>query len=166
MWIVTGVLLGLFCVAAVMGFHFGPHTHGVAGALGVLAGGWLVYMVVERGSGQGVWWILGADVLASTGLGVLAWKGISGHRSGSAPDHRSPLEGAEGVAVSDLVPGGVIRIRGEEWAATSVNGTAPRGSPVQVLRATGVRLEVWSEGAEMHPGDRLFTLDELASGDW
>ena len=38
MWIVTGVLLGLFCLAAIMGFHSGPHAHGVAVALVVLAG--------------------------------------------------------------------------------------------------------------------------------
>ena len=65
--------------------------------------------------------------------------------------------------MSDLVPGGIIRIRGEEWSAISVNGTARRGSPVQVLRASGVRLEVWSEEAEQSPSEGLFTLDEVAS---
>jgi membrane-bound ClpP family serine protease len=165
MWIVTGVLLGLFCLAAVMGFHSGPHTHGVGGALGVLAGGWLVYMVIERDSSPGLWSILGADLLASGGLGALAWKGISEYRGEVAADHRHPLEGVEGVAVSDLAPGGIIRVRGEEWSAISVNGSARQGSPVQVLRATGVRLEVWSEEAEQHPRDGLFTLDQVAGED-
>jgi membrane-bound ClpP family serine protease len=67
--------------------------------------------------------------------------------------------------VSDLGPGGIIRVRGEEWSAISVNGSAPRGSQVQVLRATGVRLEVWSEEAESHPRVGVFTLDEVASED-
>ena len=165
MWIVTGVLLGLFCLAAIMGFHSGPHAHGVAVALGVLAGGWLVYMVIERDSSPGLWSILGADVLASGGLGALAWKGISHYRGEVAADHRHPLEGVEGVAVSDLGPGGIIRVRGEEWSAISVNGSAPRGSQVQVLRATGVRLEVWSEEAESHPRVGVFTLVEVASED-
>ena len=30
MWIITGVLLGMFCLAALVGFHAGPHAHGVA----------------------------------------------------------------------------------------------------------------------------------------
>ena len=59
MWIITGVLLGLVCLAAVSGFHFGPHAHTVAGVLGVLAGGCLLYVVIERGSGPGLWSILG-----------------------------------------------------------------------------------------------------------
>ena len=163
MWIITGVLLGLLCVAAVSGFHLGPHAHAVAGVLGVLVGGWLVYVVVERGSGPGLWSILGADLLVASGLGVLAWKGISGYRHEVAAGGGHPLEGAEGVAVSDLAPSGIIRIRGEEWSAVSVNGTARRGSPVQVLRAAGVRLEVWSEGAEQRSSQGLFTLDEVAS---
>ena len=36
MWIITGVLLGLLCLGAVVGFHFGPHAHVVAVALAVL----------------------------------------------------------------------------------------------------------------------------------
>jgi hypothetical protein len=36
---------------------------------------------------------------------------------------------------------------------------------VQILRATGVRLEVWSEEAEKQPADGVFTLDEVASED-
>ena len=165
MWVITGLLLGLFCATAVAGFHAGPHAHGVAGALGVFAGGWLVYLLVERGSGPGLWSILGADLLASAGLGLLAWRGVSGLRGELAAEHRSPLEGAEGIAVSDLAPEGVIRIRGEEWSATSVNGTAPRGSMVQVLRVVGVRLHVWCDDAEMPAREALFTLDELAAED-
>jgi membrane-bound ClpP family serine protease len=165
MWIITGVLLGLLCVTAASGFHFGPHAHGVAGALGVLAGGFLVSLVIEHGSGPGLWAILGADLLASGGLGALAWKGIADYRGDVLADHRHPLEGVEGVAVSDLTPAGIIRIRGEEWSAISVNGTAQRGTQVQVLRATGIRLEVWSEGeeAEKKSSDGLFILDEVAS---
>jgi membrane-bound ClpP family serine protease len=163
MWIITGVLLGLFCVAAVGGFHFGPHGHGVAGVLGVLAAGWLVYVLIERSSGPGLWSVLGVDLLATAGLAALAWKGLSDYRAEPVAGHRHPLEGVEGIAVSDLAPGGIIRIRGEEWSAISVNGTALRGSPVQVLRASGVRLEVWSEEAEHKPRGGLFTLDEVAS---
>jgi membrane-bound ClpP family serine protease len=166
MWIITGVLLGLVCLATLAGFHAGPHAHGVAGALGFLAAGFLVYLLIERGSGPGLWSLLGVDVLSSAGLALLGWKGVSEFKGGVAADHRHPLEGVEGVAVSDLVPGGVIRVRGEEWSAISLNGSAPRDTRVQVLRAAGVRLEVWSEEAEMQSSDRLFHFDEVGSEDW
>jgi membrane-bound ClpP family serine protease len=102
-------------------------------------------------------------VLCSAGLAVLGWKGVSEFRGEVAADHRHPLEGVEGVAVSDLEPGGIIRIRGEEWSAISVNGPAPRDTRVQVLRATGVRLEVWSEDAERQSEEGLFDFDEVVS---
>ena len=70
-----------------------------------------------------------------------------------------PLEGAEGVAVGEMAPEGIVRIRGEQWSAVSVNGNVAAGTPVQVLRAAGVRLEVWGEDAQIVPVDRLFTLD-------
>ena len=60
----------------------------------------------------------------------------------------SSLEGAEGVAVSDLAPEGIVRVRGEQWSAVSVNGTVRSGTRVQVLRAAGVHLDVWGEDAE------------------
>jgi membrane protein implicated in regulation of membrane protease activity len=161
MWIITGVLLGLVCLATVFGFHAGPHAHGVAGALGVFAGGCLVYLLIEHGSGPGLWSVLGVDLLSSAGLAVLGWKGVSEYKEEVLADHRHPLEGVEGVAVSDLVPDGIIRIRGEEWSAISVNGSARRDTRVQVLRATGVRLEVWSEEAERQSSEGLFQLAEF-----
>ena len=61
------------------------------------------------------------------------------------------LEGAEGVAVGDLTPEGIVRVRGEEWSAVSVNGDVRAGCRVQVLRALGVHLEVWGEESEALP---------------
>ena len=80
MWIITGVLVGLVCLATVFGFHAGPHAHGVAGALGVFAGGCLVYLLIEHGSGPGLWSVLGVDLLSSAGLAVLGWKGVSEYK--------------------------------------------------------------------------------------
>lgn len=79
----------------------------------------------------------------------MGWTAI--RRSDRADRHAAShqLEGAEGVAVTDLTPDGIVRVRGEQWSATCVNGSVAAGSPVQVL-SSGVRLEVWGE----HP-DRL-----------
>lgn len=160
MWIITGVLLGLVCLAAVVGFHFGPHAHVVALAMGVLVAGWFVYLMSERGPGPVLWTLLGADLVVGVGVGALAWKGMSGSGTVTASHHRSPLEGAEGIAVSGLAPAGIVNVRGEHWSAISVNGTVRASTRVHVLRATGVRLEVWGEDAESIPTEGLFELGE------
>lgn len=146
MWIGVGVLLGLVVVASVFGFHFGPHGHVLAAGLGALAAIWLLIMGATGESRPLLWVLLGADVAISGGLGALAWNGLKFSHS----EHHvvgAPLVGAEGVALTDLVPQGIVRIRGESWSASSVNGTAEAGSAVQVIDGSGVRLNVWCEGA-------------------
>jgi membrane-bound ClpP family serine protease len=158
MWITAGALLGMVVLASLVGFHSGPHAHVVAGVIGVLGAAWLVFMAVEGRSAPVLWALLSADLVVSAGVGVMAWNGLSGR--GTAGHHLSSPEGAEGVAVSDLAPEGIIRVRGEQWSAVSVNGTVRAGTRVQVLRAAGVRLEVWGEDAEAVPADGAFSLDE------
>jgi membrane-bound ClpP family serine protease len=144
MWMVAGILLGLVVVAALVGFHSGPHTHALGGFLGLLAAGWLVLMAVDGRSLPTLLALLSADVVVCAGLGVLAWKGLGSRRL--LPVHRSfALAGAEGVAVTDLNPAGVVRVLGENWSAVAVNGQATAGTPVQVLETRGVRLDVWAE---------------------
>jgi membrane-bound ClpP family serine protease len=165
MWIITGVLLGLLCLAAVVGFHFGPHAHLVAVAMGALVAGWFIYLIAERGPGPVLWTLLGADVIVGVGVGALAWKGLSGGGTVTESHRPSPLEGADGIAVSQLAPEGIVSVRGEHWSAVSVNGTVAASTPVQVLRAVGVRLEVWGEGAQTVSADRLFDLREINAMD-
>jgi membrane-bound ClpP family serine protease len=152
MWAVAGVLLGLVVLASLVGLHSGPHAHAVAVVAGVASAVWLVVMVASGRSEPLLWLLLGLDLVVSAGVGVMAWSGLVGqgsiahrvsgiHRVGS-------LEGAEGVAVSDLTPHGIVRVRGEQWSVTSMNGSVPAGTPVQVLRAEGVRLEVWGESPD------------------
>jgi membrane-bound ClpP family serine protease len=157
MWIIAGVLLGLVVLTSLVGFHSGPHAHVIAGAIGVLAAAWLVVMALDGRSAPVLWALLSADLVVSGGVGLMAWFGLSGR--GGAGHHLSSPESAEGVAVSDLTPGGIVRVRGEQWSAVSVNGTVAAGTRVQVLRATGVRLEVWGEEAEMAPPEGMFSLD-------
>jgi len=142
MWFIAGVLMGLVVLAALVGFHSGPHAHAVAGALGAVAAGWLIFMAASGRSAPALWALLSADLVISGGVGVMAWKGL---RAGPQPaDRLLSLEGAEGVAVTDLEPEGVVTVRSEQWSAVSLNGTLPAGTRVQVLHA-GVRLEVWGE---------------------
>lgn len=156
MWVGVGVLLGLVVIASVLGFHVGPHGHLVGAGLGVAAAVWLVVMAATGQSAPILWVLFGADMAISGGLAAIAWRGLkvqAGQLSG--PAHGS-LVGAEGVAVTDLVPGGIVRVHGENWSATSMNGSVRAGNRVQVIEAAGVRLGVWSEEpdvpeVESHP---------------
>lgn len=151
MWIVAGVLLGLVVATSLIGFHSGPHTHVAAGVAGIAAAAWLALMAAEGRSAALVWVLFGADLVVSIGIGVMGWTAI--RRSGRLAGRTlaRPLEGAEGVAVTDLTPEGIVRVGGEQWSATSVNGPLAAGGRVQVLRG-GVRLEVWAEHPVEHPG--------------
>jgi membrane-bound ClpP family serine protease len=165
MWIITGVLLGSVCLATVVGFHTGPHAHAVAGVAGLLVAGWLAYLALGRGAGSVLWPLFFADLVVSAGVGALAWKGLSGSGTILETFHLSSLEGAEGVVVSELAPEGIVSVRGEQWSAISVNGNAAPRTRVQVLRAAGVRLEVWGEDAEAGSTESLFSLREDSGED-
>ena len=147
MWVIAGVLLGLVVLAFLVGFHLGPHAHLAAGILGILAALWLVVMALDGRTAPVLWALLGADVVVSAGIGTLAWKGLT-TRGMYVEDRRlvSPV-GAEGVALGDLAPSGIVRVNGENWSAVALNGTVPAGAPVHVLRLDGVRLEVWGDTA-------------------
>ena len=149
MWTIAGILLGVVIVASLVGFHTGPHAHVVAAVAGVLVAAWFLFMVADGHSSSLLWVVLGADLVISVCLGLAAWRVLSTRDEDVR--HFNSLEALEGVAVSDLTPGGIVRVRGEQWTASSVNGTVRSGARVQVLRADGVRLEVWGEEADAPP---------------
>jgi membrane-bound ClpP family serine protease len=154
MWIIAGVLLGVVLLAGLAGVHTGPHAHGVAVAGGIAVAAWFLFMAAEGHSTTTLWSLFGADLVVSATLGVMVWKALR-----HVPDTDRPynsLEAEEGFAVSDLVPNGIVQVRGEHWSAASVNGTVRSGTRVQVIRDGGVRLEVWGEDAEATPSLRPF----------
>jgi membrane-bound serine protease (ClpP class) len=144
MWVIAGVLLGLVVLASLIGFHVGPHAHVAAGIFGVLAAAWLVVMAVDGRSAPVLWALLSADLVVSAGIGTLAWKGFTTPGTYAGRHLVSP-KGAEGVAIGDLDPEGIVRVNGENWSAVAVNGAVQAGTPVQVVRVAGVRLEVWGD---------------------
>lgn len=148
MWVLAGVLIGLALAAAVAGFHVGPHLHVAAGILGIVASVWLLVMVIQGQSTSTLLALLVAVLMVSAGAVAIGWYGLTGR--GTIAYHPERIEGAEGVAVNDLAPDGLVRVRGEQWSATSVNGIARAGTRIQVLRVTGLRLEVWAEEPDLH----------------
>jgi len=151
MWVIAGVMLGIVVLASLIGFHVGPHAHVAAGIFGVLAAAWLVVMALDGRSAPVLWALLSADLVVSAGIGTLAWKGLTTRGINVAGRHLVSPDGAEGIAVGDLHPEGIVRVNGENWSAVAVNGPVRAGTPVQVVRVAGVRLEVWADQM-MAPG--------------
>ena len=58
---------------------------------------------------------------------------------------REALVGASGQAVSNLDPGGLVKIRGELWVAEAPTPIG-RGSRVEVLDVRGAKLRVREQG--------------------
>lgn len=55
------------------------------------------------------------------------------------------LIGTTGVAVTDLTPTGIVRVKSEEWMAEAVEGEIRPGDTVKVVRVQGLRLKVVKE---------------------
>jgi len=159
MWVVVGVLLGVVLLSALLGFHVGPHAHMFAAVLGVGVAVFLFILAATGHASATLWTLFGADLAVSVGVGTVGWKGLT--TAGTRPfGHGSAgLVGVEGVAVTDLAPNGIVRIRGENWSSTSLNGTIHAGDPVQVLKAEGVRLSVWSDDAVPDERGSIAALD-------
>jgi len=52
------------------------------------------------------------------------------------------LIGATGVALTELKPQGIVRVRGEDWSAEALEGFIPAGSRVEVRAIEGLTLKV------------------------
>ncbi|HUY06585.1 MAG TPA: NfeD family protein [Acidimicrobiales bacterium] len=147
MWAVAGVLLGMFFLTSLLGFHLGPHSHAVATVLGVLGAAWLIATAVSGESSALLWTLFSADVCLTVGVGLLAWRGLHFDASVSLGHHYHVM-GKQGVAKSALTPDGTVNLMGEDWSATSLNGDVKAGAVVQVIGREGLRLEVWGEDNE------------------
>jgi membrane-bound serine protease (ClpP class) len=145
MWVGVGILLGLVVVASALGFHVGPHGHLAAFGLGIVAAVWLIVMAATGRADSILWVLLGADVATSVGLGAIAWRGLKLQGAELSGPATRGLVGSEGVTITELAPAGVVRVRGENWSATSMHGNVPAGHRIQVIEASGVRLSVWPE---------------------
>lgn len=146
--------LVLFCVELFVLPGFG--VAGILGVLAVIAG---VFLTLA-GPPPGV-----ADLSiaafavfsALTMLGVGAWAVLASRHGryhalfGGSLDRergyvsvppRPELEGAEGVALTDLRPAGAARIGGERLDVVSESGWIGAGTPLRVMRSDGYRTVV------------------------
>ncbi|HEY5272788.1 MAG TPA: NfeD family protein [Acidimicrobiales bacterium] len=160
MWFVADFLLAFVVIASVLGFHIGPHSHAAAGIAGVVAAIWLLTMAATGQAAPLLWVALGADVALTAGVGTIAWRGLQTKHIPALPLAHERLIGATGIAVSDLDPDGIVRVRAEAWSASSLNGRIEKGATVQVIEVTGIRLGVWGEDTTT-PGNAIARLDPI-----
>lgn len=52
------------------------------------------------------------------------------------------LIGTTGVAVTDLAPSGIARVKSEEWMAEAIEGEIRQGDTIKVVQVEGLRLKV------------------------
>ncbi len=79
--------------------------------------------------------LTGAFFLFAVGAGLRAQRAVV--RSG-----REGLLGAEGIAHTDLSPGGTVYVQGEIWTGIAEEGTIRQGQRVKVVAVDGLRLRV------------------------
>ncbi|HEY92410.1 MAG TPA: hypothetical protein G4O17_01510 [Dehalococcoidia bacterium] len=91
---------------------------------------------------------------------MVAWGtySITTYRMGSRalrkkPEIVLPLISSKGKVVSPLTPGGIIRIKGELWQATSIGGNIDNGEEVTVVGQDGLKLICTRNPGDLKDGE-------------
>lgn len=91
---------------------------------------------------------------------MVAWGAysITTYRMGSRalrkkPEIVLPLISSKGKVVSPLTPGGIIRIKGELWQATSIGGNIDNGEEVTVVGQDGLKLICTRNPGDLKDGE-------------
>jgi membrane-bound serine protease (ClpP class) len=84
--------------------------------------------------------IVGAGIAGIVMIGIVT--AIAVRIRKVPPQAPSLVLGEVGVAISDLDPVGTVRVRAEEWTATSESGAIPAGAQVKVVGERGLQLRV------------------------
>jgi membrane-bound ClpP family serine protease len=88
-----------------------------------------------------VWVLAPASIVLQT-YNVFSYrKSVHALRAQPMPGMTS-MVGSRGEAVNALAPDGLVKIRGELWAATTVNGKIATGRNVTVVGQSGLKLVV------------------------
>lgn len=87
-------------------------------------------------------WVLGPASIVLQAYNVFSYrKSIQTFRTQPVPGMSNML-GTHGETVNSLTPDGLIKIRGELWAATAANGNIVTGRNVTVVEQSGLKLVV------------------------
>ncbi len=157
MWGTGAVLAVLLAATALLSAHAGGHAWLVPLPALALA---MLWALTASSHSAGSGWALVALTAAASGGGVVLAATALRQRLRGELAFLPSLQGATGVAITDLTPDGVVQVGGETWSAESVSGPLPAGAPVHALKARGVRLEVWSEAGTVADANVLDTKED------
>ena len=87
-------------------------------------------------------WVLAPATIVLQALNIFSYrKSIRALRAQPMPGMTN-MVGTRGETVSTLTPDGLVKIRGELWAATAANGNIVNGRDVTVVAQSGLKLVV------------------------
>lgn len=145
----VGVLLMLLAVGLLLAEAHTPSVGllGIGGILLFVAGSLLLFVPFSSPSGAAATLSVSPWLVAGSTLGVTAFFLLlirASLRTRRLPISTGPeaLLGKEGVAISDLTPGGSVRVDGEDWSAIAEVGPINSGEIVEVIGVEGVTLRV------------------------
>jgi membrane-bound ClpP family serine protease len=138
------VLAILVAGTLVVGIHAGGHAWLLPIPALLVGVAWALTAASGSPSGVAAWSLAAVAILVSA-AGLLLAGIAAAQRRHDAFAMPSRLRAADGVALTALNPGGVVRVDGETWSADSLSGPLPTGSTVHVSSIRGLRLQVWSE---------------------
>ncbi len=87
-------------------------------------------------------WLIALVGVGMVGFSVLVLRAILAASKLPPRSGAQRLVGHTGVALTDLVPTGQVRVDLQDWSAVSMAGPIPGGSPIRVTGIRGVRLAV------------------------
>lgn len=171
--LVAGLALVLIATVALC-LHAGGHAWLAPLPAVAVAAGWAILASSGNLTPVAAWSLAATTIVLAAGAALLAGAALAqprgDHPTWTHPwgsgghlvrDTRHPLRGADGVALTDMTPIGVVRIGSETWSGESLSGPLLAGAPVHVVAVRGLRLEVWSE-AGIVPGPEGFTNKEAS----
>ena len=121
-------------------------SHGVlmiGGIISLILGSIMLIDVKSAWGALSVSWEIIAMIVIITVLFFLVVIGL-----GIKAQHRKPSTGAEGIigeigkAISDLEPGGLVRVHGEIWDAESIDSNIESGNRIIVEQVNNLKLKV------------------------
>ncbi|MGC9467952.1 MAG: NfeD family protein [Anaerolineae bacterium] len=87
-------------------------------------------------------WLIGLIAVGMISFSLIVLRAILVASRRPPQSGAQRLVGFEGIALTDLVPAGQVRVDRQQWSAITKGEEIPAGSTVRVTGITGVRLEV------------------------
>ena len=87
-------------------------------------------------------WLIGATGVSMLAFSLVVLRAVITASRMPPKSGAQRLVGRQGTAMTDLTPGGQVRVDLEEWSAVAVTGEIRANDPVQVVGVAGIRLQV------------------------